>query len=143
MSDLLDADAGEPQLMDTLCAVKEAVNKALEAQRADGVIGASLEAEVTIYAADEVAQQLKVIEDEIRFVLIASSVTVCSAADAPADALTTEMAGVSVLIRKSEHNKCVRCWHYLPEVGSIAAHPELCQRCVDNVDGDGEIRRYA
>lgn len=143
VSDLLDAEAGEPQLMETLCAVKEAVNKALEAQRAEGVIGASLEAEVTIYASNEVAQQLKVIEDEIRFVLIASAVDVCSAEDAPADALETEMAGVSVLIRKSEHSKCVRCWHYLPEVGTIAAHPGLCQRCADNVDGEGEVRRYA
>jgi isoleucyl-tRNA synthetase len=26
--------------------------------------------------------------------------------------------------------KCERCWRVLPEVGSVAAHPGLCLRCV-------------
>jgi isoleucyl-tRNA synthetase len=47
------------------------------------------------------------------------------------------------VINKSEHEKCARCWHHREEVGTIEAHPELCQRCVDNVDGDGEERLYA
>ena len=29
--------------------------------------------------------------------------------------------------------KCVRCWNYRPAVGANAAHPELCDRCVDAV----------
>ena len=43
----------------------------------------------------------------------------------------------------SEHDKCVRCWHHRADVGTHAEHPELCGRCVDNVSGDGEQRRYA
>ncbi|MFZ1626069.1 MAG: zinc finger domain-containing protein, partial [Gammaproteobacteria bacterium] len=38
--------------------------------------------------------------------------------------------------------KCVRCWHRLPDTGKSAAHPELCGRCVTNIEGPGEIRRY-
>jgi isoleucyl-tRNA synthetase len=37
----------------------------------------------------------------------------------------------------------VRCWHKRADVGSVAAHPELCARCADNLDGPGETRRYA
>jgi len=48
-----------------------------------------------------------------------------------------------LVVAKSEHGKCSRCWHLRPEVGSIAAHLALCQRCVDNVDGEGETRSFA
>ena len=50
---------------------------------------------------------------------------------------------VYIHAQPSEHEKCVRCWHHREDVGSTCEHPELCGRCVDNVDGDGEQRRYA
>ncbi|MEW5824850.1 MAG: zinc finger domain-containing protein [Pseudomonadota bacterium] len=37
----------------------------------------------------------------------------------------------------------MRCWHHREDVGNHAAHPELCGRCVENVDGAGETRRFA
>ena len=40
------------------------------------------------------------------------------------------------------HAKCVRCWHYRADVGSHAGDPELCGRCVDNISGAGEDRRW-
>ena len=43
----------------------------------------------------------------------------------------------------TEHPKCIRCWHHREDVGTHAEHPELCGRCVGNVDGEGEQRRYA
>jgi len=43
----------------------------------------------------------------------------------------------------SGEEKCERCWHRRPEVGQIAEHPTLCERCVENIDGDGEQRRFA
>ncbi|MDH5184740.1 MAG: hypothetical protein OEX12_12735, partial [Gammaproteobacteria bacterium] len=43
----------------------------------------------------------------------------------------------------SEQEKCVRCWHHREDVGSHSEHPELCGRCVENVDGDGEQRKHA
>jgi isoleucyl-tRNA synthetase len=46
-------------------------------------------------------------------------------------------------VAPSVHAKCVRCWHYREDVGANADHPELCGRCVDNVAGDGEQRRFA
>ena len=53
------------------------------------------------------------------------------------------MAGLKVQVVPSEYTKCVRCSHHQPDVGSHADPPELCGRCVTNVDGDGEVRRYA
>ena len=38
--------------------------------------------------------------------------------------------------------KCERCWHYVGDVGTVSAHPTLCGRCADNIDGQGESRDY-
>jgi isoleucyl-tRNA synthetase len=39
--------------------------------------------------------------------------------------------------------KCVRCWNLRADVGSDARHPELCARCVVNIEGPGEERKFA
>jgi isoleucyl-tRNA synthetase len=38
--------------------------------------------------------------------------------------------------------KCVRCWHHRADVGAHAAHPQLCGRCVSNIEGPGEDRMW-
>jgi len=43
----------------------------------------------------------------------------------------------------SFHQKCERCWHYREDTGSDANHPTLCGRCVSNLFGAGEARKYA
>jgi isoleucyl-tRNA synthetase len=54
-----------------------------------------------------------------------------------------EEGELALSVTPSEHEKCVRCWHYRADVGSNAEHPELCARCVENVAGAGETRRIA
>ena len=125
-----------------IMAVKTAVNRVLEGRRKDGLIGGTLEAEVTLYCDGALADQLRAIGDELRFVLITSAATVAGVNEA-ADAVATDIEGLSVAVVKSSHAKCARCWHHRADVGSFAAHPDLCGRCVENVDGAGELRRFA
>ena len=140
---MLDTAAGEVELMQTITDCKIAVNKAIEGARQDGVLKASLEAEVTLFAADSIKASLDQIGDELRFAMITSSAEVKPLVDAPSDAVETELEGLKLTISKSAHAKCTRCWHYRVDVGSSPAHPELCSRCISNVDGGGEIRLYA
>jgi isoleucyl-tRNA synthetase len=126
-----------------IMAVKTEVNRVLEAQRRDGLIGGTLEAEITLYCDGELADQLRAIGDELRFALITSTASVQPAAAAGTAAVATEIDGLAVAVNKSAHAKCVRCWHHRAEIGSFVAHPELCGRCVENVDGLGELRRFA
>jgi isoleucyl-tRNA synthetase len=82
----------------------------------------------------------------LRFVLITSEATVADASTRPADALPADGEGKSGLwleVRPVDQPKCVRCWHKRPDVGTVAAHPELCARCASNLDGPGETRRFA
>ncbi|MBT4882751.1 MAG: isoleucine--tRNA ligase, partial [Glaciecola sp.] len=123
--------------------VKDVVNGALEQARKDDVLGGSLEADVVIYTDAAMQSQLAKLSDELRFVLITSTATVSDLADKPADASATTIDSVFVKVSKSSGEKCVRCWHHREDVGTITAHPELCGRCVDNIDGAGEVRAFA
>ncbi|HZJ95988.1 MAG TPA: isoleucine--tRNA ligase [Thiopseudomonas sp.] len=126
-----------------LMAVKDAVNKELENQRNAKKIGGNLQAQVTLYADQQIAELLQRLGDELRFVLITSTAQVADLAQAPADAVSTDLKGLKLQIVKSEEAKCARCWHHRADVGSVAAHPEACARCADNLDGEGEVRHYA
>ncbi|XSG85653.1 MAG: isoleucine--tRNA ligase [Methylohalobius sp. ZOD2] len=129
---------------DELIAVREEVSKELEKLRERGGIGASLEAEVTIYCEGEYYDLLTRLEDELRFVLITSQAEVRPLAEAPAGAEPAEeIAHLKILAEPSSHPKCIRCWHRRSDVGSHPDHPEICGRCVENVAGSGENRRYA
>lgn len=121
--------------------VKTAVNKTIEAKRSAGEVGGSLAAEVTLYCSESVAQKLTLLKDELRFVLICSSVTVVVASETEGEA--TEVEGLRVAVAKSSHEKCARCWHHREDVGQNTAHPEICGRCVENIDGEGESREFA
>ncbi|QSA97357.1 isoleucine--tRNA ligase [Methylococcus sp. EFPC2] len=138
-----DAAALNRAYWDVVLAVREAVSKELEVLRVRGEIGSSLDAEVELFAAPALHEQLAKLEDELRFVFITSYAKVSPAAEAPADALPTEVEGLQLKLKASAHTKCVRCWHHRHDVGANAEHPELCGRCVENVAGAGESRRYA
>ncbi|AWK82722.1 isoleucine--tRNA ligase [Photobacterium damselae] len=123
--------------------VRGSVNKLLEAARNEKVIGGSLQAEVTLAANADLAAKLNKLEDELRFVLLTSKAQVVVADSKPADAQETDIDGLYVSVKASEAEKCERCWHHVADVGTIAGHEEVCGRCVSNIDGEGEERKFA
>ena len=111
--------------------------------RRNDAIGGSLQAEVTLYADDALAQKLSRLGDELRFALLTSEASVKPLGEAGDDAVKAEQLPLAVAVSASAHKKCERCWHHREEVGTIAGHDDLCQRCVTNIDGAGEERRFA
>jgi len=114
--------------------------KQLEEVRVSGKIGSSLAAEIDLYAIGEIFDLLDSFGDDLRFVFITSQVRLHQGSHP--DAVAGE-AGVGIRVSPSPHDKCERCWHYRDDVGSDAAHPTLCGRCVSNLYGAGEPRHYA
>src|SRR6185312_3853911 len=124
--------------------VRAAARKELEKLRVEGKIGSFLAAEVDLYCAPELAKALSGLGEELRFALITSYARVHGEDKKPADAVADpEVPGLWVNATASEHTKCVRCWHHRADVGQDKNHPELCARCVSNVTGSGEVRKYA
>ncbi len=126
-----------------LLAVRGEVNKVLEQARADKHIRSSLEAAVTLYANNELADKLNSLGDELRFALLTSQVSVAAYEQAGGDAQQSEIDSLKITFRKADGEKCPRCWHYAKDVGLVAEHAELCGRCVTNVAGNGEKRKFA
>jgi isoleucyl-tRNA synthetase len=113
--------------------IRNLVNKELEEKRAAGIIGSALAADVDVYASGDTYEALKRLGEDLKFVFITSRATVH----------LREGGGIGVNVTASSHSKCERCWHYREDVGTDANHPALCGRCVSNLYGGGEERRYA
>ncbi|PKZ69408.1 isoleucine--tRNA ligase [Moraxella osloensis] len=124
--------------------VKETVNKAYEIARTDKVINANLSANVTVYAPDTIMASLNRLGDELKFVFISSQASVKPFAEKPSDVTySDEDSQVAVVVKPATGEKCIRCWHIREDIGINPAHPEICGRCAENVEGQGEVRHYA
>ncbi len=114
--------------------VRNNVTKQLEEVRVAGGIGSSLQAEVALKVSSDKFAALESLEDDLKFVLITSQASVEKVATVEEE---------SVVVTPSTYQKCERCWHYRADVGSHAEHEGLCGRCVANLFGKGEARRFA
>nr|WP_298891767.1 isoleucine--tRNA ligase [uncultured Acinetobacter sp.] len=126
----------------SLIQVKSAVNKQIEAARNAKLVGSNLSAKVDIWADEALKAILDRLENELRFVLITSQVAVHSFDESKGEA--TDIDGLRVAVSGADGEKCVRCWHVLPDVNTHAGHDGLCSRCIINLpSGTGEERKYA
>jgi len=126
-----------------LIALKTQVARELERFRAAGIIGSSLEAEITIFAPEALASRYAALGDELRFLLITSDAKVVATESPPDTASKASEEGVWIEVKPSTHAKCIRCYQLRADVGSNLKHPEICARCVSNVEGPGEERYFA
>ena len=108
--------------------------KEIEVLRSASQVGSSLQAELEFYADAESFDALNSLGDDLKFVTITSSAKVYKAATKDAQ---------KILVKPSSQAKCERCWHYVASVGVDADHPTICGRCVSNLFGAGEVRKYA
>ncbi len=122
--------------------IRNEVNKAIEKSRQAGLIGSALEAEVTLYADDNTYSLLHHFENELRFIFITSKASLYALQDKP-NQLELSETGVAIEVHATVATKCARCWHRLPEVGDSQDHPTLCPRCIGNITGQDETRKYA
>jgi isoleucyl-tRNA synthetase len=127
-----------------LLAIRDTASRVLEGMRKAEQIGAALEAKLTIHADEATLARYAPAAEELRFFFITSEARLAPLAGKPADAVQAELEGAEAWVSATVSSaiKCVRCWHRRDDVGSDPGHPELCSRCVSNVDGPGETRRW-
>ena len=114
--------------------LRSEVQKQLEESRAQGIIGSSLSAVVKIYTSGDDFSLLNSLGDDLRLVLVASEVDLIQ---------VDNSSEKGIFVTPSTHSKCERCWHYRKDVGYKTDHPTICARCVSNLFGPGEERKFA
>ncbi|MHC5225653.1 isoleucine--tRNA ligase [Ignatzschineria sp. LJL83] len=148
LAPLEDSSAFNTEFWNKLLAIRGEAAKQIEVLRSEGKVGSALQTRITVYATEDLYQEIAKLEDELRFVLLSSYAEIKPFAEREASLdeyqLNDDKFSVSVdVLSDEEYKKCVRCWHHREEVGHNPAHPELCDRCVENVTTDGESRHYA
>ena len=111
--------------------IRDAVNKDIEALRAEGKVGSSLQAEVSLEVGAEDHALLASLGNDLKFIFITSAIDLVAASD------------LKAVVKASANVKCERCWHYREDVGTDPAHPTICGRCTSNLYGAGESRKFA
>lgn len=111
--------------------VRDQVNQTMELERNSGNIKGSLDTEIDLCVPQPIYDMLKSFSSELHFLFIVSECRISVG------------QAVSCSISNSTHDKCIRCWHHHPSVGQSDLHPEICSRCISNVDGEGEERKLA
>ncbi len=110
--------------IDKLLSLRAVIAQAIEPARQAKEIGNALEGTVTLQLADEaLVAELKGKDAELEEFFILSDLTISAAAETGARVIRTS------------RTKCSRCWRHRESVGTIAAHPELCDRCAEVVSG--------
>jgi isoleucyl-tRNA synthetase len=101
---------------------------------------------VDVYLDEAQHRRMSALGDELRFVLITSQARLRPVSERPATAVAAASVareGAWISVGVLEAPKCARCWHRRKDIGRDPRHPEICARCVTNLDGPGETRRYA
>ena len=120
--------------------IRSEVNRHIEEARNNEMIGSSLDAKLELYCKEDTKFLLDKFSEELRFIFITSEVFV---EDFQEIGNETSVHDMRIIVSKTNHQKCVRCWHSRPEVGTIKNHESICARCHSNIEGDGETRNFA
>ena len=126
---------------DWLFDLRDGVNAAIEPLRKEGKLGQSLEAAVDLWFQSEsdfaTASQLqeRPSGDDLASLLIVSKAS-CHTGEPPKGCFVPEKpSGIHVSVSKAPGEKCVRCWRLVEVRGSNPNHPEICDRCLEAVEG--------
>jgi len=137
LSEWLDLPKFESDIdWDQLNQINAIALKALEVARDNGEIGSSLDAHLIISVDQETHDLLNQFSEELRFLFITSSV------DLQLDDALDSNQDISVTVKKSDAEKCGRCWHRQESVGDSDEHPEICARCISNISDSPEMRSF-
>jgi isoleucyl-tRNA synthetase len=111
--------------------IRRVATGALELERSAKRIGSSLQAAIALYVQAETAALLR--DVDLAELCITSAGEVIAAPPPEAAFTLPDLPGIGIVVSDATGSKCERCWRVLPEVGSVAEHPDLCHRCADVV----------
>ncbi|XBC42937.1 MAG: isoleucine--tRNA ligase [Buchnera aphidicola (Kaburagia rhusicola ensigallis)] len=126
-----------------LITVKSEVNKVLDHVRKNKIIGNSLESFIQLYVDDNIQEKLKLLNHELQFLFLTSKIQIKNYSSAPKYAIKSKLVkNLKIHITKMHGKKCMRCWHIISNSNDINIESKICKRCISNITGLGEIRKF-
>ncbi len=113
-----------------LLALRGNVTKALEEARVQKVIGHSLDAAVTIFADENLYNQLSPYSEDLSAIFIVSDALLTKNEKSAKAYESLDIEGLFVLVEPARGDKCERCWSHNVSVGTISEYPEICNGCM-------------
>ena len=117
-----------------LLKVRGEVTKALEAARAQKLIGHPLDAAVILSAKGEAYDKLLPFAAELRSLMIVSQASLVNDEELDDGLRSDEVDGLLIGVRPAPGDKCERCWVHDTTVGSFGEQPTICHRCKNALD---------
>ncbi|XBC43446.1 MAG: isoleucine--tRNA ligase [Buchnera aphidicola (Meitanaphis flavogallis)] len=126
-----------------LFTIKSEVNKVLDHVRKNQIIGNSLESFIQLYVDDNIQEKLKLLNHELQFLFLTSKIQINNYSSAPNYAIKSKLVkNLKIHISKMHGEKCMRCWHIISNSNDINTESKICKRCISNITGLGEIRKF-
>ncbi|MBI4245111.1 MAG: isoleucine--tRNA ligase, partial [Planctomycetes bacterium] len=112
---------------DLIMSLRDEINKAIDVERKNGLIGSSLEAVCCIYSGDDkVKKVLNDFSSLLQLVFVLSDVSV---SESNKGFIETQLPSTFIKLDKSPFSKCKRCWKLVKSVGTI--ENGVCKYCYD------------
>ncbi|BBD07749.1 isoleucine--tRNA ligase [Desulfovibrio ferrophilus] len=122
---------------ETVSSVRDEISRAIEPVRKAGIVGHSLNTQVTVYGREDLLADLKAPGVDLEEVCIVSKAILAPLADAPEDAFVSdEIDGLKIAVAVAPGEKCERCWKFNENLGTDAGHATLCPRCTGVMNAD-------
>ena len=110
-----DRDGGTSGQVAELLRLRGVIGQAIEKARQEKLIGNALEGEVILKSDSDVTA--KIDKEELEEFFILSDLRIEQAKESNAT------------VKKTQYQKCARCWRHREYVGKSKTHPDLCDRC--------------
>ncbi|BAC24440.1 ileS [Wigglesworthia glossinidia endosymbiont of Glossina brevipalpis] len=126
-----------------LIKIKNEINKIIEIKKLEDKIKSSLELKITLYAESFIFEELILLKKELNFAFLVSYVSIKKYENSKENAFKSKsIKNLKILAEKFDGKKCLRCWNYTNDIVNDVKYNKICNRCINNINGVEEKRKY-
>ncbi len=119
-----------------LIKIKNYLNKKIEKIKYIKKINTTLETKISLHLEKKFFEKIKKIKSELKFFFITSELNI------KINKKLNENNFFKIKCKKHNGLKCLRCWHYVYKLTDNKKYPNICKRCLNNLIGKGEKRKF-
>ncbi len=124
------------KIWNKLIIIKKKLNKKIENLKYKKIINSTLETKINLYLEKNFFKKIQKIKSELKFFFLTSELNIKLKNN-----LNKENF-FKIKCKKHKGLKCQRCWHYVNKLSLNKKYINICKRCIINIIGKGEKRKF-